>query len=332
MTAITRRRALAIFGAAAGVAAIPALTGRAARAAQLHEWQGIALGAPARISLAHPDGKEAQRLFALCAAEIERLEGEFSLHRDDSALSILNRRGALDKPSADMVRLLSETARFAALTDGAFDVTVQPLWRLYAGHFSAHPGDQAGPAQAEIDAARALVDYRQMTIAADRVGFATPGMAVTLNGIAQGYVTDRIADILRANGIVNVLVDLGETMGVGEHPEARPWAIGLTDPFNPATYDTVIELSNRAVATSGGYGTRFSADGRHHHLFDPRLGASANAHASASVLAPNATTADALSTALFVAPTETAERVVAEMPEVEVYLTATDGTKRHIVG
>lgn len=336
MTAISRRRALTIFGAAAGVAAVPALAGtmtRAARAAAtLHEWNGVALGAPARISLAHTDGAEAHRLFALCAAEIERLENEFSLHREASGLSRLNRDGVLEDPSHDMVRLLSETARFARLSDGAFDITVQPLWTLYAKHFEAHPGDAKGPAPAAIDAARTLVDYRQLSIATDRIAFGRDGMAATLNGIGQGYVTDQIARILRANGIENVLVDLGETMAMGEHPEERPWAIGLTDPFDPANYDTVVELSDRAVATSGGYGTQFSADGRHHHLFHPGQGASANHHASASVLAPNATTADALSTALFVAPDAIAEKVVAAMPEVEVYLTAMDGTKRHLVG
>jgi thiamine biosynthesis lipoprotein len=331
-TAISRRRALAIFGAAAGVAAVPALANAKARAAALHEWQGVALGAPARITLAHPDKAEAQRLFGLCAAEIERLENEFSLHREQSALSRLNRDGALEAPSHDMVMLLSEARAVSALTDGAFDVTVQPLWTLYADHFTAHPGDIKGPPQAEIDAARALVGYQDLAIDSDRIAFTKPGMAATLNGIAQGYVTDQIAKILRANGIESVLVDLGETMAVGEHPEERPWAIGLTDPFDPANYDTVIDLADRAVATSGGYGTQFSSDGRHHHLFHPARGASANHHASASVLAPNATTADALSTALFIAPTEMAEKVVAARPNIEVYLTDIDGTKRHLVG
>jgi len=330
MTAISRRRAISIFGAAAGVAAVPALAASRAQAAEMYEWQGVALGAPARITLSHPDKAEAERLFALCAAEIERLELEFSLHRGDSALTRLNRDGALVAPSLDMVRLLSDAKQYAALTDGAFDVTVQPLWQLYSDHFSGNPGDLVGPAEDAVVAARALVDYRELDISPEKIAFTMPGMAATLNGIAQGYVTDRVAELLRANGIESVLVDLGETRAVGEHPDARPWAIGLADPFDPGNYGEVVELVDRALATSGGYGTRFSADGRHHHLFHPATGKSANHNASVSVLAAHATTADALSTALFVAPIEVTERVVEELPEVEVYVTDADGAVRHL--
>ena len=330
MTAISRRRAIAIFGAAAGIAAVPGLAARRAEAAALYEWQGVALGAPARISLAHDDKAEAERLFALCAAEIERLEQEFSLHRDESALSALNRDGALVAPSLDMVQLLSEATRYAALTDGAFDVTVQPLWQLYATHFSGNPGDLVGPSEDAVAAARGLVDYQKLEVSPEKIELTKAGMAVTLNGIAQGYVTDRIADLLRANGIESVLVDLGETRAVGGHPAGRPWAIGLADPFDPASYGEVVELVDRALATSGGYGTRFSADGRHHHLFHPATGKSANHHASVSVLAAQATAADALSTALFVAPDKVAERVVAELPGLEVYITDAAGALRHL--
>ena len=229
-----------------------------------------------------------------------------------------------------MVQLLTEAKRYAKLTDGAFDVTVQPLWRLYAEHFSGNPGDLEGPSEDAVTEARKLVDYRDLEVSPEKIAFGKAGMAMTLNGIAQGYVTDRVSDLLRANGIESVLVDLGETRAVGEHPESRPWAVGLADPFDPATYGEVVELVDRALATSGGYGTRFSADGRHHHLFHPATGKSANHNASVSVLADHATAADAFSTALFVAPIEVAEHVVAEMPEVEVYVTAADGAVRHL--
>jgi len=330
MTAISRRRAITIFGAAAGVAALPMLGAGRAEAAELYEWQGVALGAPARITLAHSDKAEAERLFALCAGEIERLEREFSLHRADSALARLNRDGLLVAPSLDMVRLLSEAKRYAAMTEGAFDVTVQPLWQLYSDHFSGNPADLAGPAEDTVVAARALVDYRELDVSSEKIAFGMPGMAVTLNGIAQGYVTDQVADLLRGHGIVSVLVDLGETRAVGEHPDGRPWAIGLADPFDPGNYGEVVELVDRALATSGGYGTRFSADGRHHHLFHPATGKSANHNASVSVVATQATAADAFSTALFVAPIEVAERVVTELPDVEVYVTNADGAVRHL--
>jgi len=330
MTSFSRRRAITIFGAAAGAALLAPAAGRRARAAAIHEWQGVALGAPARIVLAHPDRAAAEDLFAGCEAEIRRLEDDFSLNRDDSALARLNRDGALADPSPDMVRLLGEAQRFAALTDGAFDVTVQPLWTLYADHFAEHPDALEGPDESLVAAVRARVGWRGLEVGKTRIAFARPGMAATLNGIAQGYITDRIADRLRADGIANVLVDLGETRGVGRHPDGRPWAIGLADPFDPSAWRQVVELVDRAVATSGGYGTRFSADGRFHHLFEPATGHSANRHVSASVLAPTATTADALSTALFVAPDTVAERIATTLDGIAVYLTAADGTVRQI--
>lgn len=325
---VSRRRAITVVGSAAGVVLVPGLA--AGARAPLREWRGAALGAPARIVLEHPDAAAAERLFAACAREIERLEGEFSLHRPDSALSRLNRDGRLDAPSLDMVRLLGAARRFGALTDGAFDVTVQPLWTLYANHFHRHPGDAAGPDEGAIAAARARVDYRALEVSPARVSLAGDGRAVTLNGIAQGYITDRIADLLRDGGIADVLVDLGETRGVGQHPEGRPWAIGLADPRDPSRWGPVVELVDRALATSGGYGTRFSADGRHHHLFAPRTGASANHHLSVSVVADDATTADALSTGLFVAPPAVAERVTRAMPGVAVYLTDSAGERRRL--
>lgn len=329
---VSRRRAMTVIGTVAGAALLPRLA--SGHHEPIREWRGVALGAPARIVLEHPDEEAAERLFASCEREIARLEREFSLHRGDSALRELNRTGRLDGPSLDMVRLLRAAQRFAALTDGAFDVTVQPLWTLYADHFQRHPGDGQGPKADAIAAARALVDYRALEVSPEQITLSGSGdgRAVTLNGIAQGYITDRIADVLREGGIGNVLVDLGETRGVGRHPEGRPWAIGLADPHDPRNYGRVVDLVDRALATSGGYGTRFSADGRHHHLFSPDTGRSANHHLSVSVVAADATAADALSTGLFVAPAATAERVVGAMPEVVVFLTDPSGEERRLAG
>ena len=328
-TRISRRRALTIMGAVAGLPLLPSLSARAA--APLMTWEGSALGASARITLAHPDRTAAERMFERCVAEIRRLEGLFSLHHEDSEIARLNRDGALDEPALDTVHLLSEAERFSALTDGAFDISVQPLWRLYAKHFAANPGTTKAPDAKAVEKASALVDFRGITVETHRVAFTRPGMAVTLNGIAQGYITDKVAALLRADGVANVLLDLGENYAIDGHPEGRPWRIGLIDPFSPANYDEVVEIKNRAVATSGGYGTMFGNDTRHHHLFSPTSGKSANHHASVSVLAGDATTADALSTGLFVSPRAVTERAVAALPGIEVRITEASGAKHRLV-
>ena len=292
----------------------------------MRTWRGVALGADSLIQLAHPDPAEADRLIALCLEEVARLERVFSLHRADSALVRLNRDGVLDAPPADLVRLLSDAVAVSRRTDGAFDPTVQPLWQLYAGHFARPGADPAGPPSAAVRAARELVDRRRLRVAPDRVAFSGRGMAVTLNGIAQGYITDRVSERLRAEGMTDVLVDLGEIRALGHHPSGRPWTVGLADPVVEGRNADTLEIADRAVATSGGYGTPFDPAGRFTHLFDPETGRCAQGWLAVTVLAPDATTADALSTALSVAPEARAAGILDRFPGVAARLTRRDGS------
>ncbi|MGF1627958.1 MAG: FAD:protein FMN transferase [Kiloniellaceae bacterium] len=300
VTEVTRRRFIAISAAATAAAYWP---GRATAGTGLLEWRGVALGARAAIRLAHPDPGSGRALLRQCVDEIERLERIFSLYRPDSALCRLNGAGTLDLPPFELVELLSYAADVSAVSQGTFDVTVQPLWQRYADHFGRPGADPAGPALAD---ALALVDWRAVSIDANRIAFDRPGMAVTLNGIAQGYITDRVADLLRRAGMDSVLIDLGETRAVGAHPDGRPWRIGLADPSDPTRVARRLDLAEAAIATSGGYGTALDATGRHTHLIDPRSGRSAPVRQSVSVVAPRATVADAASTALALLPPERA--------------------------
>ncbi len=288
-------------------------------------WRGSALGAKASITLYHADAAAGRALIQRALAEIARLEAVFSLYRRDSALSRLNREGLLAQPPLDLVRLLSEARAVSELTDGAFDVTVQPLWRLYAAHFENRDADPNGPSEAARAEALALVDYRGVTLASDSIRLARAGMALTLNGIAQGYVTDRVADLLRAEGLDSVLIDLGEIRALGDHPEGRPWSVGLKDPGDPKRITRKLELHDLALATSAGSGMPFDPQGRHHHIFDPMSGRSARRYASVSVVSQTATRADALSTAFSNMPPARAEAVCRALPDVTAYLTLTDG-------
>ena len=325
---ITRRRVILIAAAAAGLGCLPLPAARAAGAPQPAVWYGTALGAKATIRLYHPDRAAAERLIARCVAEIDRLERQFGLYRPDSTLSRLNAEGAVAAPPLDFLRLLAESRSFSELTGGVFDVTVQPLWQLYAGHFARPDADPEGPAEEEVRRARERVGYRDLAVDPERIAFARPGMAATLNGIAQGYVTDRVADLLRAAGMDHVLLDLGEMRALGRRPDGSPWHVGLEDPQHPGQVRRVLDIDDRAVATSGAYGFRFDAAGRFHHLFDPATGRSLSRHASVSVVAPDATTADALSTAFALLPVEAIDRVLARRPGVVAHLVDADGRSR----
>ena len=278
----------------------------------------FALGAAAEIVLHDADAARPRRLIARCVAEIDRLEDVFSLYRPESAISRLNRDGRLTAPPLELVALLAEARFFSERTEGAFDVTVQPLWRLHAAHFARPGADAEGPAAADLARAQALVDYRAVEIEPAEVRLARPGMAITLNGIAQGYITDRVAALLQDAGMGDVLLDIGEVRALGHHPDGRPWRVGLRRAAEPETIARTLALADRAVATSAGIASPFDASGRHHHLFDPATGRPAPGAGQVSVIAPSATMADALSTAFAVTRPARAAAYAARFPEISV--------------
>jgi len=171
-----------------------------------------------------------------------------------------------------------------------------------------------------------LVDGRAIGIADEQVRFARPGMSITLNGIAQGYISDRVAGRLKAAGVEHVLVDMGEIVAIGRDEDARSWRIGLLDGRRPMEISEIIELEGMAVATSGGYGMSFDAEGRFHHLIDPRTARSAARNLAVTVTAASATLADALSTGFSAMDEMEIEATLRHHPGVGVHLTRLDGT------
>ncbi|MGB3277163.1 MAG: FAD:protein FMN transferase [Castellaniella sp.] len=319
-----RRRFLGILAASAALVGPGSLRAALNTSGDLPEpvtWRGVALGADAQLQLLHPDRAHAERLVRMAVAEVHRLEQVFSLYREDSALVRLNRAGRLDAPPLDLSRLLSQAIAFGDRTGGLFDPSVQTLWDLYAARVLA--GLPLPPDPAELRAALAKVDYRAIRIEADAIVLERPGMALTLNGIAQGYITDRVTELLRANGLEHAMIDLGEARGLGSPEPGRPWHAGIADPRKPDHILETIDLSNQALATSGGYGTPLDASGRYTHLFDPHTGQATPRWRSVTVRAPDATTADALSTAFSQMPADTIRGMISRFP-VQAWLMAPD--------
>lgn len=278
-----RRRFFAVTAAVGALAATPA---RAFRLDPV-EWRGVALGAAASLTIAHEDRAAALALLEQCLAEVERLERLFSLYRPDSALVRLNRDGRLVAPPLDMLALLGTVDGLWRRSAGAFDPTVQPLWDLYAHHFAQAGADPAGPDPAPL---RPLLGWDKVSVTAECIEL-RPGMALTLNGIAQGYVTDRVAELLRRAGMRHVLVNLGEIAALGPRWDGGFWRVQLPD-------GSTRLLEGGALAVSAPDGTRFSPFC--HHLFDPKSGRSAACTGPVVVQAETATEADGLSTAMAV--------------------------------
>src|SRR5262245_28758866 len=323
---LTRRRAIGIAAAAAGLPIMIAAVRATAPAGQLVTWQGEVLGAVSELTLWHTDAAFAKRTVLKVRSEIARYERIFSLYQADSEISRLNSAGTLPKPSPELRALVEEGQRFGALSNGAFDISVQPLWRLYEAHFWSHTRIAEDILASAAEVARALVDFRNIETGAARIAFAREGMAITLNSIAQGFITDGIADLLRNEGFESAVVDLGEFRTLGRHPDGHAWRLGIRNALKATEVSQVVDLEDAALAVSGGYGTTFEPTGRFHHIFDPKTGASANALADAAVIGPRATTANALATAICVAGEAQAAALLAACPGTRAILTRLDGS------
>ena len=273
-------------------------------------WKGIALGADSNMTLFHKDKSYAKESLNICINEIKRLENIFSLFDNNSSISQLNKEGYILNPPKELVEVLNFANNISENTNGAFDATVQPLWIIHKS-YSKHKN--IAILNDEIQKVKNLISYKNIEINKNKIYFKKENMQITLNGIAQGYITDKITNILEQRGFTNVLVNLGEFNSIGGYDENRDWNIA-TPYLNDIKY---LKLNNNAVASSGGYGTRF--DEKYHHLFDVNTGTSANYINSVTIKASNAMLADALSTAVFVMSEKQREKIKSIYPNIEIY-------------
>lgn len=279
-------------GALAGGAALaPAGTA-------LHWGRRALLGFGTTLGLraGHEDAATVERALDAGVAVLRRIESQMSLFDPASALSRLNREGELPAPPAALSEILQIAHAVSRDSGGAFDVTVQPLWQAF------DTARRAGrlPSRQEIAAARAKVDWRGIDVTRRAIRFDMPGMAVTLNGIAQGYAADRVRQVLVSHGIRHALVDAGEFAPLGHNDAARPWSLGIADPREESALIARLLTDGRCVATSADSQTCFSADRRHHHIVDPHTGYSPPALSAVTVAADSGALADALTKVFFV--------------------------------
>jgi thiamine biosynthesis lipoprotein len=279
-----------------------------------------ALGTRVSITAAHQQG-EAARAIERAFAAIEQVEALMSIYRPDSQLSRLNRDGVLENPHPLLVGVLRHSLELSRRTEGAFDVTVQPLWTLY---WQAHQQGRR-PTAAQIAAARRLVDWRAVQVRDDSIRLTRTGVQLTLNGIAQGLAADQAVAALREAGVRQAMVDCGELAAEGGKTAGSPWTVGIQHPREQDAYVSLAALRDRCLATSGDYATRFGGDYRDHHLFDPRTGRSPEELASVSVAAETSMQADAFSTALLVMGVDRGLDLIRRTPNTDALLVLKSG-------
>jgi thiamine biosynthesis lipoprotein len=279
----------------------------------------LLMGTVVNLTLVGDDWRAARSAIAACLGRMRALEGVLSRFNPGSDLSRLNRQARLAHAHPALLALIAQAHEIGALAGGAFDITIQPLYDLYRRYRDATGGL---PPDAEIRAALERVDYRQVLVDGEEVSFGLPGMAITLDSIAKGYIVDQGVAVLRRFGFRNVLVEAGgDLVACGLNGAATPWQVGVQSPRGTLhEFVTTLAVQNRAVATSGDYLQPFAPDMSQHHILDPRTGYSSPALASATVVAPTAALADALATAAMALGPQVALRVVGQVPDCEAYL------------
>ncbi len=306
---------------AAGLGAASLWLQRAPGRAGLREFTAadIAFGTTVSLMVLHHDEATARNAMQAALAAVRNIDQLMSLYRADSEISRLNRDGQLDHPDAHLLTVLQHAQALSQQTRGAFDITVQPLW-------------EAAASGRDTRAELGRIGWRHLQVHAQRVAFRAPGMAVTLNGVAQGYGVDVALAALKQHGIRDALLDTGEFASVGQRDDGKPWTLAVRDPRDEHAYARVLAADGRCLATSGDYETHFSEDFSRHHIVDPSTGLSPRELASVSVLAPTGMQADGLSTAMMVLGLQASLDLAARTPGVDIFCVGKDGARHATPG
>lgn len=249
---------------------------------------------------------------------------------ESSEVSKINRAG--DKPvrvSQEVLRIIDKSIHYSELSQGALDITVDPLSRLW----NRFEGDELLiPAAKSLDSAKALVDYRALVVTDSSARLLMRGASIDLGALAKGYAVDRGVSVLESLGAAGGLIDAGgDIRTFGTKPDGTLWRIGLKNPRAPDSILRVFEMGGRSVATSGDYERYFMKDGiRYHHILDPETGFPARRCCSVTVITALACDADAIATAVFVMGPVRGMELVESLPDVEALIVVCedDGTRR----
>lgn len=286
-----------------------------------------AMGTRVSLMAIDPSRRRAEEALGRAREEMVRVVALLNRFDEDSAVTSLNRDGVLRDAPAELLDVLRVARSVQQPSGGAFDVTVQPVIDLLRQRRAAGL-DGTPPAAVLLDAvSRTGAD--DLVLEGRDVTLRRPGMGITLDGIAKGYVVDRMATVLEESGAESYLIDGGgDVRSSGLRDGRQPWRVAVRDPDQEARPAAVIELSGGAVATSGGYELAYSDDESCHHIVDAETGRSPNACRSVTVRARSAVEADALATAAFVLGPVAGRSLVESRPQTECLILTAGGAVR----
>jgi len=291
------------------------------------EWytdEQAIMGTVIRTELWSDDPLTAADAIRLVNEEMHRIDRLMSTYKPDSEISRIN-RDAAKKPvriSAELLDLVARGIEMSRLTDGAFDITYASVGQMYDFRAGVRPDDE------QIEAALPAIDYQlvELDIAERTVFFVRQGVRIDLGGIAKGYAVERGVSILRAQGIEHGLVSAGGDSRILGDRRGAPWIVGVRDPRNSHRVVARLPLVDEAISTSGDYERFFEEGGvRYHHIISPATGRSASEVRSVTVIGPDATMTDGLSTGVFVMGVQDGLRLIDSLDDFEAVIVDQQG-------
>jgi thiamine biosynthesis lipoprotein len=276
------------------------------------------------ITVYAPDEEKADSVISAAFDRMEEIEKVASIFDEEAQAFQLNRDGYLEAPSEDLRQLITKSLEYSKLTDGAFDITVQPLLELWEAGLWQEPEEVQ---QRRINETMKLVGWDKISVEDDRISFTEAGVKITLGGIAKGYAVDEALKVIKKMGVKYALVNAGGDLAtLGSKPEGEPWLVALVNPDDQTQSLANFSIAGEAVATSGNYERYFDPEREAHHIINPKTGYSAQECISTTVVAPNATQADVLATSIFVMGPEAGVALIESLSNVECLIVSADRT------
>jgi len=256
-------------------------------------------------------------------AEFDRIEAQMSTYIESSEMSRINRLAASGPQpvTPELFALLTRALEISELTEGAFDISYDSVGQLYDFRAGVRPDPT------EIAAQLPTINYRHIELDPEQqtVRFAVPGVRINLGGIAKGYAVEQVIELLAAAGVKHALANAGGDTRILGDRVGKPWIVGVRDPNDAQAIFTRMALADEAISTSGDYERFFVEDGqRYHHILSPSSGAPAAGVRSVSVVGPNATVTDALSTSVFVMGPQRGLELIARLTDYEALVITDD--------
>lgn len=252
---------------------------------------------------------------------MEKIKSLMSKYEPQSEISTLNTKGKT-KVSSELKEVITRATYFSGLTNGAFDITVGPLVRFW----QKMEAKQEIPTQQQLNRVLRVVGYKNIKVSGNTVILEKKGMMLDAGGIAKGYAVDKAIQALRNKGVKNALVDAGgDIYCLGEGPHGK-WRVGIQHPRDMEKIMDTIEVKNKGVATSGDYRRHYVIKGKKFgHIINPATGWTVqNTPSSVTIIAPDATSADALATGVFVLGPQEGMKLINSLPDVEGMIISQD--------